>query len=175
MIDEFDSGIFEYLLGELVEIINESAKGQFVFTSHNLRVLEKLSYKSIVLTTINPINRYVRFTGIKTNNNIRDFYYTSILLGGQKEKLYSETKSYKMKKAFRQGKFMSDLKKVILVIVEGICDKEVLEPLLSELIDDQRVLFEVLREDATTSNAIQYKDMNMMLRIKSIVDWFFNI
>lgn len=80
-----------------------------------------------------------------------------------------------MKKAFRQGKFMSDLKKVILVIVEGICDKEVLEPLLSELIDDQRVLFEVLREDATTSNAIQYKDMNMMLRIKSIVDWFFNI
>lgn len=40
MIDEFDSGIFEYLLGELVEIIDESAKGQFVFTSHNLRALE---------------------------------------------------------------------------------------------------------------------------------------
>lgn len=36
MIDEFDSGIFEYLLGEIVEIIDESAKGQFVFTSHNL-------------------------------------------------------------------------------------------------------------------------------------------
>ena len=40
MIDEFDSGIYEYLLGELLEIMNESAKGQFVFTSHNLRPLE---------------------------------------------------------------------------------------------------------------------------------------
>lgn len=95
MIDEFDSGIFEYLLGELVEIIDESAKGQFVFTSHNLRVLEKLSYKSIVLTTINPINRYVRFTGIKTNNNIRDFYYTSILLGCKKKNFIVKRKVIK--------------------------------------------------------------------------------
>lgn len=37
MIDEFDSGVFEYLLGEIIEIIDESAKGQFLFTSHNLR------------------------------------------------------------------------------------------------------------------------------------------
>lgn len=51
MIDEFDSGIFEYLLGEIVVIIDESAKGQFVFTSHNLRALEKLSYKSLIVTT----------------------------------------------------------------------------------------------------------------------------
>ena len=36
-VDEFDSGIFEYLLGELVKIIYESGKGQFVFTSHNLK------------------------------------------------------------------------------------------------------------------------------------------
>ena len=47
----------EYLLGELIEIIYESAKEQFIFTSHNLRVLEKLPYKSIILTTINPKNR----------------------------------------------------------------------------------------------------------------------
>lgn len=59
MIDEFDSGIFEYLLGEIVEIIDESTKGQFVFTSHNLRALEKLSYKSIIVTTTNPDNRYI--------------------------------------------------------------------------------------------------------------------
>lgn len=103
MIDEFDSGIFEYLLGELIEIIYESAKGQFVFTSHNLRVLEKLPYKSIILTTVNPKNRYIRFSGVKPNNNVRDFYYTGIMLGGQKEILYNETKNYKIKKAFRKA------------------------------------------------------------------------
>lgn len=103
MIDEFDSGIFEYLLGELIEIIYESAKGQFIFTSHNLRVLEKLPYQSIILTTVNPMNRYIRFNGVKPNNNVRDFYYTGIMLGGQKEILYNETKNYKIKRAFRNA------------------------------------------------------------------------
>ena len=103
MIDEFDSGIFEYLLGELIEIIDESAKGQFVFTSHNLRALEKLSYKSIIVTTTNPNNRYIQLSGIKTNNNVRDYYYTSILLGGQSEPIYEETKNYKIKRAFRKA------------------------------------------------------------------------
>ncbi len=93
----------EYLLGELIEIIYESAKEQFIFTSHNLRVLEKLPYKSIILTTINQKNRYIRFNGVKPNNNIRDFYYTSIMLGGQKETLYNETKNYKIKRAFRKA------------------------------------------------------------------------
>ncbi|MGX8850715.1 hypothetical protein [Amedibacillus sp. YH-ame10] len=103
MIDEFDSGIFEYLLGEIVEIIDESAKGQFVFTSHNLRALEKLSYKSIVVTTTNPNNRYIQLSGIKTNNNTRDFYYTNLLLGGQSEAIYEDTKNYKIKRAFRKA------------------------------------------------------------------------
>lgn len=103
MIDEFDSGIFEYLLGEIVEIINESAKGQFVFTSHNLHALEKLSYKSIIVTTTNPDNRYIQLSGIKTNNNIRDFYYTNLILGGQNEQIYEDTKNYKIKKAFRKA------------------------------------------------------------------------
>ena len=103
MIDEFDSGIFEYLLGELVEIIDESAKGQFVFTSHNLRALEKLSYKSIIVTTANTNNRYIQLTGIKSNNNVRDYYYTNILLGGQCEPIYEETKNFKIKRAFRKA------------------------------------------------------------------------
>ena len=116
MIDEFDSGIFEYLLGELIEIIYESAKGQFVFTSHNLRVLEKLPYKSIILTTVNPKNRYIRFSGVKPNNNVRDFYYTGIMLGGQKEILYNETKNYKIKKAFRKaGKMYEWYKKSYII------------------------------------------------------------
>ncbi len=103
MIDEFDSGVFEYLLGELIEIIDESAKGQFVFTSHNLRALEKLSYKSIIVTTANPNNRYIQLTGIKSNNNVRDYYYTNILLGGQSEPIYEETKNFKIKRAFRKA------------------------------------------------------------------------
>lgn len=103
MIDEFDSGIYEYLLGELIQIIDESAKGQFVFTSHNLRALEKLSYKSIIFTTTNPNNRFIQLTGVKPNNNIRDFYYTNILLGGQSESVYEETKNYKIKRAFRKA------------------------------------------------------------------------
>lgn len=109
MIDEFDSGIFEYLLGELIEIIDESAKGQFVFTSHNLRALEKLSYKSIIVTTANPNNRFIQLTGIKSNNNVRDYYYTNILLGGQSEPIYEETKSFKMKRAFRKAGSLYDI------------------------------------------------------------------
>jgi len=108
MIDEFDSGIFEYLLGELIEIIDESAKGQFIFTSHNLRALEKLSYKSIIITTVNPMNRYIQMTGIKPNNNIRDYYYTNIILGGQNEPIYEETKNYQIKRAFRKAGRMND-------------------------------------------------------------------
>lgn len=103
MIDEFDSDIFEYLLGELVEIIDESAKGQFVFTSHNLRALEKLSYKSIIVTTSNPKNRYIQLAGVKSNNNVRDYYYKNIVLGGQSESIYEETKNYKIKRAFRKA------------------------------------------------------------------------
>lgn len=108
MIDEFDSGIFEYLLGEIIEIINESAKGQFVFTSHNLRALEKLSYKSIIITTTNQDNRYIQLSGMKTNNNARDFYYTNLLLGGQNEPIYEDTKNYKIKRAFRKAGSLYD-------------------------------------------------------------------
>lgn len=35
-----NGGIFEYLLGELLNIISEKGKGQLIFTSHNLRPLE---------------------------------------------------------------------------------------------------------------------------------------
>lgn len=35
VVDELDAGIFEYMLGELLEIIKKSAKGQIIFTSHN--------------------------------------------------------------------------------------------------------------------------------------------
>ena len=73
-IDELDSGVFEYLLGELLRILSEKGKGQLIFTSHNLRPLETLDRGFVAFTTTNPSNRYIRLSNVKTNNNLRDFY-----------------------------------------------------------------------------------------------------
>ena len=80
-IDELDSGVFEYLLGELLSVLEESAKGQLIFTSHNLRALEVLNKKNVMFSTTNVNNRYIRFKNIKGTNNLRDVYYQDILLG----------------------------------------------------------------------------------------------
>lgn len=60
VIDELDAGIFEYMLGELLDIFNTDGKGQLIFTSHNLRALEMLDKENIVFSTANPDNRYIR-------------------------------------------------------------------------------------------------------------------
>lgn len=101
VVDELDAGIFEYLLGEILQIISESGKGQLIFTSHNLRPLEILETNSIIFTTTNPKNRYMRFLNVKSNNNLRNLYYRSINLGGQKEEIYKETNSFDISRAFR--------------------------------------------------------------------------
>ncbi len=103
VIDELDSGVFEYLLGEILEVLDLDGKGQFIFTSHNLRVLEVLENKKLWFTTMNPNNRFVQMTGIQKNNNIRDVYLRTVQLGGQSELLYLETDSYDIKKAFRKA------------------------------------------------------------------------
>lgn len=89
VIDEFDSGIYEYLLGELIEIMATGAKGQLIFTSHNLRVLEVLPTNKVVFSTTNPKNRYIKMKYVKSTNNLRDLYLRAIQLGGQDEELYS--------------------------------------------------------------------------------------
>lgn len=101
VVDELDAGIFEYLLGEILQIISESGKGQLIFTSHNLRPLEMLDPGSLVFTTTNPKNRYLRFANVKSNNNLRNLYYRSINLGGQKEGIYEETNNFEISRAFR--------------------------------------------------------------------------
>lgn len=101
VVDELDSGIFEYLLGELLGVLKNEAKGQLIFTSHNLRALEKLPNKNIVCSTINPQNRYIRLVGVEKNHNRRDFYIRTITLGGQKEELYDETELQAIGYAFR--------------------------------------------------------------------------
>lgn len=90
LVDELDAGVYEYLLGEILYVLEHDSLGQFVFTSHNLRALETLSKDALVFTTINPQNRYCRFNNVKPSNNLRDSYIRSIVLGGQKEDLYSD-------------------------------------------------------------------------------------
>ena len=103
VVDELDSGIFEYLLGELLGVLSEDAKGQLIFTSHNLRVLEKLNTKNIVCSTTNPDNRYIVLSGVEKNHNHRDFYIRALVLGGQKEELYDETDLQSIGYAFRKA------------------------------------------------------------------------
>ena len=102
-IDELDAGIFEYMLGELLDIFNESAKGQLIFTSHNLRALEMLDKDSIMFSTTNPDKRYIRMKNVKASNNLRDTYLRGITLGGQDEVIYEETDSLKIARAFRKA------------------------------------------------------------------------
>lgn len=102
-IDELDSGIFEYLLGELLGIISQKGKGQLIFTSHDLRPLETLDKGFVAFTTINPNNRYIRFTNVKKSNNLRDFYYKDIMLGGQNEIVYEKTNNHEIAFALREA------------------------------------------------------------------------
>lgn len=107
-IDELDSGVFEYLLGEVLRIIAEKGKGQLVFTSHNLRPLETLDKSFIAFTTTNPQNRYIRLSNVKTTNNLRDFYYRDIVLGEQNEPVYEPTNNSEIAMAFREAGHLDD-------------------------------------------------------------------
>lgn len=102
-IDELDGGVFEYLLGELLNIISEKGKGQLIFTSHNLRPLETIDKGFIAFTTINPKMRYIRLTNVKGTNNLRDFYYRDIVLGEQSEQVYNPTNNFEIALAFREA------------------------------------------------------------------------
>ena len=103
VIDELDSGIFEYMLGELLDIFKKSAKGQLIFTSHNLRALEMIDKESIMFSTTNPDNRYIHMKNVRESNNLRNMYIRSITLGGQSEQIYEETDSLKSARAFRKA------------------------------------------------------------------------
>lgn len=102
-IDEFDAGIFEYLLGELLQAMEESGRGQFIFTSHNLRPLEVINRKFLYFTTTNPKNRFIRLKNISSTNNLRDTYFREIILCEQDEEIYSKTKRFKMIAALKRA------------------------------------------------------------------------
>ncbi|MDU1846800.1 MAG: AAA family ATPase [Niallia nealsonii] len=103
IIDELDAGIFEFLLGEIVKILNDCGKGQLLFTSHNLRLLEVLEKDNLVFTTTNPEKRYINLKGLKETNNIRDVYIRAIQLGTDEEPVYQETDRYNIMDAFEEA------------------------------------------------------------------------
>jgi len=102
IVDEFDSSIFEYLLGELVSVLKDSGKGQLIFTSHNLRPLEMLDDTSICFTTTNPENRYIKFKK-KATNNLRSMYFRVLSLGCKEADLYNSKSKYALASAFREA------------------------------------------------------------------------
>lgn len=91
VIDELDTSIFEYLLGELLSIIGGAGFGQLIFTAHNLRPLETLDKGCVAFTTTDPDNRFIRLKNIKGSHNLRDTYYRSIFLGVPYDNLYDRT------------------------------------------------------------------------------------
>lgn len=103
VVDELDSGIYEYLLGEYLQAMQEKAKGQLIFTSHNLRPLEVLEGEFLVYTTTNSENRYLKTKHIKNTQNRRLSYMRAIKLGGQEEKLYQDTNLYEIELALKEA------------------------------------------------------------------------
>lgn len=101
VIDELDSGIFEYMLGELLQSFEQGGEGQLIYTSHNLRPMELLDKNSVVVSTANPKNRYIRLRNIKTNNNTKNVFLRDIVLDGQSETIYEPTNIFEIKHAFR--------------------------------------------------------------------------
>jgi len=102
-IDKLDAGVFEYLLGELLRIISEKGKGQLIFTSHNLRILETIDRGFTAFTTVNPDHRYIRLANVKEQNNLRDIYYRGIMLGEQSDELYELTNNSEIALAFMEA------------------------------------------------------------------------
>ena len=103
VVDELDSGIYEYLLGEYLEAVQERARGQLIFTSHNLRPLEVLDRKYLAFTTANPENRYVKASCMRDGENTRLSYLRALRLGGLRESLYDKTNQYAIELALKKA------------------------------------------------------------------------
>lgn len=103
-IDELDSGVFEYLLGELLRIISQRGMGQLIFTSHNLRALETMDRACVAFTTADPKDAYVHIKASQAAMNLRDLYYRMLILGSSgTTPLYNSTSSARIALALREA------------------------------------------------------------------------
>ena len=91
--------------------MQNSGKGQLIFTSHNLYPLETLESNSIVFTTTNPSARYTRIKSVRATNNLRSMYLREVILGSDDDAtLYEETNVSEIAHAMRiVGKRMESL------------------------------------------------------------------
>lgn len=78
VIDELDAHIFEYLLAIILKNMSEIAKGQLIFTAHNLSPLERLEKENIVITSIeNDKVNYSYLKNVSKTTNLRQKYIRS--------------------------------------------------------------------------------------------------
>ena len=70
--------------------------------------LVEFDKKNIICSTVNPDNRFISLKGIEKNHNRRDFYIRTIVLGGQKEKLYDDTDLQDIGYAFEKAGNMDE-------------------------------------------------------------------
>ena len=111
-IDEFDSGVFEYLLGEILQTIADHGCGQLVFTAHNLRPLEVLGSGSIWFTTVCPDRRYRKAVGVHGSNNLRRMYLRDIRLGNDGDDVYVPTSPLRIDSAlYNAGAVVKSMRK----------------------------------------------------------------
>ena len=97
VIDELDSGIFEYLLGEMVYAFANFAKGQLIFNSHNMRILEKVDYKNFFFATTDRNDAFVQINKVRESNNLRDMYYKYLINFEESgKKLYDAVRTEEM-------------------------------------------------------------------------------
>ena len=81
VIDEIDEGVFEFLLGKILEAICKYGVGQLIFTAHNLRPLEILPHKCIRFAIPDDPrvkyakNRYRKLKCTNKDSRLRDVYY----------------------------------------------------------------------------------------------------
>ena len=103
IIDELDASIYEYLLGEIMEVFRNGAAGQLIFTSHNLRVLEMIDRRSLIISTADPDDKYIRLPeDIPDTENLRNYYLRTVLLSNDKA-LSGETDPHDIARALRKA------------------------------------------------------------------------
>lgn len=92
-IDELDTGVFEFLLGEILREFCKAAQGQLVFTAHNLRALERMepTSKTIVISTLERDKKFIPFFTVGRTNNPRRQYLEAIASGGDTVPVYRFT------------------------------------------------------------------------------------
>lgn len=75
--------------------------------------MEKLDKDSLVFTTVNEENRYLRLKNIKPSNNLRDVYIREMTMQEQNEILYEETNNGDIEFYYNSEKFPNSVQWII--------------------------------------------------------------